>query len=1113
VEKSVTIIISMLVLLTAIQIFLIPTTAAQETKDATLFLYGDGLPNGDFRTDTPTSPTPREYNAGPSGGFLFIMRVGTWECEPFTRDVHLEGNFQAIVWAEQIGVSPGRVQFTSQITIDGEQIGIDYQSEDIIITGEEMITFSGYIDLPVNSGEVFGMELWISYLGTSLNVYWASTDYPSHIIVPAEWCSVYANNPSVNQNAKTTTISASVIHALGPNEIVDYILEIEGPSSASTISGPTESISGNVITVTWVWNWGSDNVGEGTYTAIISAIDSCGNIWDDTTSFYISISQPPPPPPPPQKYDWTTITEISNSYNDEEPSLIQDDNDIYWLAFTSYEGSSRDNILVKSSADGVNWGSGIHITQNNSYESRPSLIQDSKGIYWLAFQSSWGGDYDIWICNSTDGYSWSSPRKIIAYDWDNYSPNLIQDSGGTYWITWSHYNRTTYDFDICISSSIDCVQWGPINFVTSDYYWDGYPSMIQDSTGTYRIAWSSDRMGYNDDICLSYSSDPLGTWNSPIQLTNQETRDYSPSLIENVDGGFNLSWRSRINGQYEILYTSSIDWNQWSSPEQVTNTTHPDANKYSPSLIQDSHETLWIAWSSATYDSNIWISNKITNDPPSISIVNLEGEQRGNISIQYTLTDSGSDICSIRPMYSTNNIDYYDAAMGPDGDGIIDLSSSPSGITHTFVWDSSQNVTGIEVSNVLFRIIPCDCQEGEPGVTSAFSLDNNAEPVVEIEPISDIQTGSISFSYTVADNETDRVTIIPQYSLDGETYSYASMGDGSDKINNVKSSVEGKSYVFVWDSKEDLPDSDNPEVIFRIIAKDSEEGIPGTIDAFYLDNKAPLITSGPTISSKTHISATIQWETDEPSDGIVYYGVDRNYGYSEIGNTDSNSHSVTLNLLEPETEYHFYVSSSDHAGNEPTESDDLAFTTEPIPNESPVVLIISLKNGDTVSGKITIHGEASDPDDDGTLEFVEIKIDNDDWKKVDGKKAWKYKLDTKELENGKHDIYARAFDGRNYSKEFSLQIKVDNQDTLTYIWIAMILVGLSCIGVLIVYAVKRGKTQRSNTSPSTDFYQHGPPRDFIPVAEPYTHDSSTIIAAEPVFIEAQPIPLEGEIIY
>ena len=94
------------------------------------------------------------------------------------------------------------------------------------------------------------------------------------------------------------------------------------------------------------------------------------------------------------------------------------------------------------------------------------------------------------------------------------------------------------------------------------------------------------------------------------------------------------------------------------------------------------------------------------------------------------------------------------------------------------------------------------------------------------------------------------------------------------------------------------------------------------------DTIPPEITNVKT-SSITGTSVKITWNTDEPSSSTIKYGLDDNYGSIKSDELMTNSHSITLTDLAPETLYHFCVNSTDELGNS-NQSTDYTFMTADI---------------------------------------------------------------------------------------------------------------------------------------------------------------------------------------
>ena len=105
------------------------------------------------------------------------------------------------------------------------------------------------------------------------------------------------------------------------------------------------------------------------------------------------------------------------------------------------------------------------------------------------------------------------------------------------------------------------------------------------------------------------------------------------------------------------------------------------------------------------------------------------------------------------------------------------------------------------------------------------------------------------------------------------------------------------------------------------------------IDYFIVDGISPG-TGGdviPPVISNTLITvtdntATITWDTDEPSTSVVNYGVDNTYGTEVNDTTLVTAHSLILTGLNSSTSYHYQFKSADSSNNI-SSSNDLTFTT------------------------------------------------------------------------------------------------------------------------------------------------------------------------------------------
>ncbi|MEM4728500.1 MAG: Ig-like domain-containing protein [Thermoplasmata archaeon] len=79
----------------------------------------------------------------------------------------------------------------------------------------------------------------------------------------------------------------------------------------------------------------------------------------------------------------------------------------------------------------------------------------------------------------------------------------------------------------------------------------------------------------------------------------------------------------------------------------------------------------------------------------------------------------------------------------------------------------------------------------------------------------------------------------------------------------------------------------------------------------------------------------------------------------------------------------------------------------------PFIIILSPKEGETVSGMVTVEGSAAGVS--SPLERVDFRVDGHEWGRAPGGEYWRLTLDTTTMTNGVHKLSARAWDGTAYS--------------------------------------------------------------------------------------------------
>jgi len=80
----------------------------------------------------------------------------------------------------------------------------------------------------------------------------------------------------------------------------------------------------------------------------------------------------------------------------------------------------------------------------------------------------------------------------------------------------------------------------------------------------------------------------------------------------------------------------------------------------------------------------------------------------------------------------------------------------------------------------------------------------------------------------------------------------------------------------------------------------------------------PPIISGVGVVNVTNESAVILWNTSEPGDSVVEYGLTGEYGKEQRNNSRVMEHSITLPGLSPDNTYYYLINSTDDSNNSDT---------------------------------------------------------------------------------------------------------------------------------------------------------------------------------------------------
>ena len=221
-----------------------------------------------------------------------------------------------------------------------------------------------------------------------------------------------------------------------------------------------------------------------------------------------------------------------------------------------------------------------------------------------------------------------------------------------------------------------------------------------------------------------------------------------------------------------------------------------------------------------------------------------------------------------------------------------------------------------------FRVRTRDAA-GNLTISSDYTFDTQ-EGADETPPvITDVLTSSLApTSVTITWTTDEGSNSLVDFGTTQNTYT-TTQGNSDEETTNHEVTLTGLSpatpYYFRVKSEDTLgnqgeDDNSGNDYTFTTDASPN----PG-------DVTPPTISSVST-SNLTSSSVTITWSTNEDADSVVGYSEDTSYTQEQGSIALTQSHSINLSGLSPETTYYFQVKSRDNAGNLQTETDDQVYT-------------------------------------------------------------------------------------------------------------------------------------------------------------------------------------------
>jgi hypothetical protein len=199
-----------------------------------------------------------------------------------------------------------------------------------------------------------------------------------------------------------------------------------------------------------------------------------------------------------------SAVKLTDNANDQcNPAIALDSNDkpcVVWQ-----DNSSGNWDIYFSTYDGTIWSSEIMVNEPEDPQTNPASNQVNPAIVidnqspsqvYVVWQDDEGGNQDIYIVNSSDGFTTLTiPQPITSDTSDQVDPAITVDSANTVYVIWTDSrNLATHGTDIYGAASTSSVPWSNVEVISDqDQKNQTNPVIAAEETGTIlHLLWEDD---------------------------------------------------------------------------------------------------------------------------------------------------------------------------------------------------------------------------------------------------------------------------------------------------------------------------------------------------------------------------------------------------------------------------------------------------------------------------------------------------------------------------------------------------------------------------------------------------------------------------------------------
>ena len=281
--------------------------------------------------------------------------------------------------------------------------------------------------------------------------------------------------------------------------------------------------------------------------------------------------QDPGSPTPAPTFEPTdpVLLSTGSPTKDEDPSVLRARDGTLHVAWFSDRGGNPD-IYITRTSNGRDWAAPTRVTTDPGGDFNPSLIQDEQGVFhlaWFRWTALFRGH--IWYNTSADGVSWD-PRNEVQVttlgNVDDWVPTLTRAADGTLLVYFVSDRRELLEptNDLYVAARRPgMARWDdaqPLTALNSATEHDHLPFAAR-TGGDITLVWvrhdTAEALPWlNPKSDTFYATSPNGlSFSAPAQITLEAGKvvNLFPALYSSLDGQWSLVWLSTRLGPPKVF--------------------------------------------------------------------------------------------------------------------------------------------------------------------------------------------------------------------------------------------------------------------------------------------------------------------------------------------------------------------------------------------------------------------------------------------------------------------------------------------------------------------------------------------------------------------------------